>query len=181
MADTDEDKDKVKVTQPPTGKDPQVVFELSTPHGGPFNAKIKIDLVVRDAHDIARSGHAHTHDYVRSSAITIPVNFPDPMEIWNYGVEMGNALLGYGCLITLENEDGTTHGPMLVQGHFSPTNDPPMESDEVFNQHPNDPKPVASRSMESVVDIPSSATNETGLKHAMPHFIKGLKVLFGNA
>ncbi|WP_020538920.1 hypothetical protein [Lewinella cohaerens] len=168
--------EKVKVE---SGKavDPQYIVKLVTTDGGNFNAKISIDLTVRNVDDKRVYGHAETIDIVRKSEITIPINFNDAIEDWNRVCEMEGAQLGYGFSLTLISENGTSQS-RWVSGYMSPTNDPPMTSDEVVNHYQNDPAPAVARSLEEPVLAEASSTGSSFQK-AMPHFMNGFKALFG--
>lgn len=168
--------EKVKVE---SGKavDPQYIVKLATEDGSNFNAKISIDLIVRNVDDKRVYGHAETIDIVRKPNITIPINFNDAIEDWNRVVEMKGALLGYGFHLHLVNENGDVQSRSFY-GYMSPTNDPPITSDEVVNHYQNDPTPALARSLEAPVVAEASSTGPS-LQKAIPHFINGFKVLFG--
>ena len=167
--------EKVKVE---SGKavDPQFILKFATTDGSNFNAKISIDLTVRNVDDKRVYGHAETIGIVRKSSITIPVNFNDTIEDWNRVVEMPGAQLGYGFSLVLTGENGESQS-RWIGGYMSPTNDPPITSDEVVNHYQNDPTPVA-RGLEDTVVAEASST-ASSLQRAIPHFMNGFKTLFG--
>lgn len=120
--------------------DPQLILTLVTKDGNPFNARIELDLVVRNVNDRRVTGHAETIDYIRESEVTIPINFNDTVGEWRRASGMRGAQLGYGVSIHLVYEDGREEHTW-IGGYMSPTNEPPIEVEGIRNQYEMDHRP----------------------------------------
>lgn len=146
------------------GKDPQLVLTFASPDGGPFNARISVDLTVYNAHNHAKDGHAQTADFVLEPRVTIPINFPDSMSEWSYGAQLQGAMLAFQANVTLEYTDGTIR-EHLIQDHFAPTNNPPIESDFVINQYESDQMEL---SVTKIAPFPIGSVLLQGKKYVGP-------------
>ena len=118
-------------------RDPQLILTLGTKDGAPFDAIVEVDLIVRNVNDRRVSGHAKTMDYVRTPEVTIPINFNDSLEEWRRASGMRGAQLGYGVSIHLIYEDGTEEHTFITK-YMTPTNEPPVTVDGIWNQYEND-------------------------------------------
>lgn len=117
--------------------DPQLILTLATKDGSPFNAVVEVDLTVRNVQDRRVFGHARTMDIVRDAEVTIPINFNDSIKEWKRACGIPGAQLGYGVAVHLYDEDGNEQLAHLYD-YMTPTYDPPITMDGVWNQYDND-------------------------------------------
>lgn len=117
--------------------DPQLILRLGTKDGTPFNAIVEVDLTVRNVNDRRVFGHAKTMDYIREPEVTIPINFNDSLGEWIRACEIPGAQLGYGVAIHLLNDDGSENHTFITK-YMTPTNDPPITVEGIWNQYEND-------------------------------------------